>query len=328
MGADCKSAGECLRWFESNPLHHGPAREMTEVSGGGDRELPRPVQSQPSRVSQTPHHANFSGEPGQARESERDAGRHPGRPLPHQGDESSTSRDASDQGKPQHALVEPFQAARPARDQVRQPAAQPLTQTPEHARHVRDAERDRPRAVQRRVEHAHGKRHRRDRRQDGGRSEGEKNGDHQEDEGKVPARGGLLGRAADHGAGHEQRDQHAALPGLRPVALRSSHAQRRRVAAHEGDEQVPQADEPDRVHRPRERPEQAGEDQPARLVRHGSDIPSSRRRRRPPSWPDPPRRRSPRRQSAQTPAPPRARSCPPHAPCARSAPPCRSRSPG
>ena len=22
MAADCKSADECLRWFESNPLHH------------------------------------------------------------------------------------------------------------------------------------------------------------------------------------------------------------------------------------------------------------------------------------------------------------------
>ena len=33
-GADCKSAGSRLRWFESNPLHISPARSSRDHSPG------------------------------------------------------------------------------------------------------------------------------------------------------------------------------------------------------------------------------------------------------------------------------------------------------
>ncbi len=49
MGADCKSAGECLRRFESFP-HHWYAGRAGTVAGGSSAGVAQLVEHQPSKL--------------------------------------------------------------------------------------------------------------------------------------------------------------------------------------------------------------------------------------------------------------------------------------
>ncbi|VVC56107.1 hypothetical protein RHAL1_03033 [Beijerinckiaceae bacterium RH AL1] len=172
---------------------------------------------------------------------------------------------AGDEAEPRHGLQEP----RPVPGAAAQELAEPDAELHQRAGDVGEADRHRAGAVHGGVERAHREGHGGDRRGGPGDRKGENAGDRGHHDRQMAAPGCDGEHGARRGARDEGRDDRRDEEDAGDLAPADRHRERRRVAAHEGDEEVLQDRQTAGVDRPGESGEAEDENEAAPEIKGG-----------------------------------------------------------